>query len=67
MKRDAYDPRFTGFLFTDATHHEGCSKCSAKAGEQCKQPSGRESSKPHHERTKALTDRFGHSFWSARA
>lgn len=64
MLRDAYDPRFSGWMFTDAVKHMGCARCGAKAGSSCRMPSGRIKDPPHNERTDALTAKFGTKYWS---
>lgn len=66
MQRDAYDPRFTGWMFTDAVKHVDCARCKAEAGSECRSPSGRKTHPPHNERTTALTAKFGPKYWSAR-
>lgn len=63
MLRDAYDPKFTGFMFTDAVKHMDCERCGSKAGADCRQPSGRQARTPHNERTAALVAKFGTKFW----
>lgn len=63
MKRDAYDPRFTGWMHTDAVKHMDCPRCQEKAGDRCRQPSGRLTDPPHNERCMALTAKFGDAYW----